>query len=138
MALIEIDPNPSSGELRKFAALFPITCAVIGAVLYFRAHWHVAGIGVWTIGPVVALIGLARPAVVKPLYLGMRYATAPIALAVTYVMLAVLYYFVVFPVGLIMRAVRRDAMHRKFDPLASSYWIAHDSSVKAKRYFTQY
>ena len=40
--------------------------------------------------------------------------------------MAVIYFAVVTPTGLIMRALGKDPLHLRYDPDARSYWIPRD------------
>ena len=42
------------------------------------------------------------------------------------IVLGVIFFGVLAPVGIAMRLFRRDAMHRKWDPAARTYWIDRD------------
>ena len=77
----------------------------------------------WQIGVALAAVGALLPALVKPLY----YAWMTMALALGYVMtrvlLTIFFFLVLTPVALVFRLIGRDALHRKLDPSAESYWI---------------
>ncbi len=45
------------------------------------------------------------------------------------VILAILFYGAVVPVGLLMRAFAKDPLRRRFNPQATSYWIERSSRV---------
>lgn len=42
------------------------------------------------------------------------------------VVLGVIFFAVFTPVAMVMRAFGRDAMYRRFDPAAKSYWVKRD------------
>src|SRR4249920_3005990 len=107
--MIQINTNPSPKDLRQFAGLwFPLFCAMIGLILYRRLGHHTAGIAVWCAGGAIALIGLAAPNIIKPIFIGMMYASFPIGWVMTHILLGVMYYAVLTPIGLIMRLAGRD------------------------------
>ena len=66
------------------------------------------------------------------------YAVYPIGWTVSHLALAVVYYLVVTPIGLLMRLFGRDPMRRKFDPSATTYWQPHESPDEPERYFRQF
>jgi hypothetical protein len=53
-------------------------------------------------------------------------------------MMAILFYLVITPVGLVFRLVGRDAMNRRFDPSLPSYWVEHRMPASLERYFRQF
>lgn len=43
------------------------------------------------------------------------------------VVMGVIFFLAILPAALVMKAIRRDALHRKFDPDVASYWITRPS-----------
>ena len=137
--MFEINHSPSKRELRLFAGLwFPLFCAGLGSGLAARAHVLGAGVVVWGLGLVVMVVGLASPARLRPMFIGMSVATYPFGWVLGRALLAALYFGVCMPLGLCMRALGRDALKRRFDTEASSYWSAHRGARDAPGYFKQY
>ena len=52
--------------------------------------------------------------------------------------LAVVYYLVLFPIGLILRLRGYDPMQRRFDRSAKSYWTPREQEEGTERYFKQF
>ena len=65
-------------------------------------------------------------------------AAYPIGLVVSHVILAIAFYLVFTPVGLLMRWLGRDPMEREFDPSRASYWKKREERNEDARYFKQY
>jgi len=80
----------------------------------------------------------AAPALRRPIYLGWMYASYPIGWAVSHVLLAIIYFVVLTPVGLVVRVCGHDPMQRRFDRQAASYWIERQPGGDVKRYFRQF
>ncbi|MCU0724689.1 MAG: SxtJ family membrane protein [Planctomycetes bacterium] len=137
--MIKVDWNPASKQLRVFA----IACAVFGGLLGVWLQWRhgaslaTAGIA-WTIGGAACLLGLSYPPAIRPLYVVLSAIALPIGLVLSTIILFVLYYFILTPIGLVMRLAGRDPMKRKFDPAAKSYWIPREPVNDVRRYFRQY
>lgn len=139
MGLIEINRNPSPGQLRLFAGVgVPGLCLAAGALLWWKARLPAAAWAVWAAGAVVALAGLARPALVRPVFIGLSYAAAPAGWVMGVVLLALVFYGIMTPIGLVMRLMARDPLARKFDRSAGSYWVARRPTDDVERYFRQY
>jgi hypothetical protein len=81
---------------------------------------------------------LASPAFGKALYVGWMYAALPMGWTVSHIILGVIFYLVFAPMGLVMRLFGRDAMHRRLDRAAATYWIEHNPAGKPSRYFRQF
>ena len=97
--------------------------------------WHALII---VIGFLIFLCSLLSLKLTKLIYLGMRLLTFPIGVAISFVILAMFYYLLLTPVGLIFRLIGRDSLHRKWDSAVESYWIARRPSDNIKRYFNQF
>jgi hypothetical protein len=139
MALIQINKDPSRRELRLFAALwFPLFVAGIGLLsLKLTDGWEGARI-VWGSGVVLAVAMLAAPALARVVFLGLSYATFPIGFVVSYVVLGVVYFGVLTPLGLVLRALGRDSMRLRRDPSATTYWHERHAERPAADYFNQF
>jgi len=88
----------------------------------------------WSVGVVAyyALTPLRRPLIRAWVTL-----TYPLGWLLSHIVLALVYHGVFTPIGVIQRAFGRDAMRRRFDPGAESYWIERDPKRDAKSYFKQ-
>ena len=66
------------------------------------------------------------------------YATFPIGFVVSYVILAVVYYLVLTPIGLVLRLTGYDPMQRRFDRNAKTYWTPREQEESTEQYFRQF
>ena len=137
MAIIEINKNPSAYELKWFGILLGIFTALVGGWLWWGGSPGAAQI-VWAIGGGLTLAYFVVAPARRYIYLGWLYAAFPIGYVVSHVIMGIVYFGVVTPVGLIMRAVGKDPMARGFDRNAKSYWIEHRTAREAGRYFKQF
>ncbi len=139
MALIDINWTPTRRELRQFAVITLIGCAIVGAVLRWYGYAS-AGTVVWAVGVVIGLVGLVVPLAAKPVYLLLSVVSWPIGFVVSYVVLAVFYYGIITGTGLIFRLLGRDPLHLRPDPEATSYWQPKSlpDPENKQRYFRQF
>jgi hypothetical protein len=93
---------------------------------------------IWLSALVGVVIYYIVPSLRRPVYVGWMYAVYPIGWTISHVMMIVMFYGVLTPVGLIMRLLGRDPLERAFDRSASTYWIAHDPGSDPERYFRQF
>jgi hypothetical protein len=63
---------------------------------------------------------------------------SPVGSVVSQVLLAVVYFVVVTPLALVMRASGRDPLERRLDPAAPTYWIRRDGVRPMAGYFRQF
>lgn len=147
MAIITIDWNPTRKNLRIFGAIALVAFGLFGAL----AHWRIgpgsaipAGASgptayvLWALAAYAGLCAAMLPTAVKPLYLLLTVVTYPIGFVLSYVLMAAMFYLVVTPVGVLFKIIGRDAMTRRFDPSARSYWIERRPPASVKRYFRQF
>ena len=92
----------------------------------------------WAVGPVVALVGLAVPKALKPLFIALTVIAWPIGMVIGTVLLGLTYYVVVTAVGLGFKLLGKDPMHRRFDRDAATYWIRRPQRTDVSRYFRQF
>ena len=138
MALIEINTNPSRRDLAWFGLIALAFFVFVGATLGRWTGQPLVARTIWTIGVLVAVVYYAVPAVRRPLFVGWMYAAFPIGWVVSHVLLGVMYYGILTPVGLLMRALGRDPMERRFDRAAPSYWVERERVTDVERYFRQF
>jgi hypothetical protein len=62
----------------------------------------------------------------------------PIGFVVSHVVLAVLFFGVLTPVGLILRLLGRDPLQRHFESDKKSYWADLPDSIPQGDYFRQF
>lgn len=139
MALIEIDRNPSAKTLRWFGVLMAGFFVLAGGL----AQWHwpeaSAAMAIWVFGAALTGAYAAVPPLRRRIYLGWIYAALPIGWTVSHLMLAAIFYLVVTPIGLGVRALRGDPLERAPDRSAASYWSArHGTGGNPRRYFKQF
>jgi len=138
MALLEINKNPSRRDLAWFGTVLLLFFAVIGAIAGRTLSSEVARNILWGAGVVLALAYYAVPGLRRPMFVGWMYAAYPMGFIVSHLLLGLVYFGVVTPIGLVMRAVGHDPMARRFDRAASTYWVAREQAPDVKRYFRQF
>lgn len=138
MALVQINRDPSPRELRQFGFVWlGFLCLFAGLAWWKTGSARVAG-GLLIAAIVVPTVGWLVPAFMRLVFLALSYAAFPIGFVVSHVVLAIVYYLILTPVGVLVRATGRDPMQRRFDPDAESYWVARQSGDDPRRYFRQF
>jgi hypothetical protein len=139
MGVVQINRNPSPRDLRQFGWIWMAFVAFFGAVVWFKFHNPSLARGLWVAAIVVPPVGWAVPSFMRLVFLGMSYLSWPIGFVVSHVVLAVVYYLVLTPIGLLMRLFGYDSMKKTFDREADSYWVPRSiADVDAKRHFRQF
>ena len=138
MALLEINRNPSRRDLAWFGLVLFLFFLVIGGVLGRALASDVARYVAWAAGAILALAYYAVPGWRRPMFVGWMYAASPIGFVMSHLLLGVVYFGVVTPIGLLMRAMGHDPMTRRFDRSATTYWVERQQVSDVKRYFRQF
>ena len=137
-----IKPNlrPSESELRQFSYIslagFPLLAWVLLHVtlgLPPAAVWSVVAVG-----PVVLILGMIQPKLVWPVYVALMLVALPIGFVVSATLLRLIYYLLFTPIALWFRLSGKDAMHRRLEPEADSYWTDHKSGRGPASYLRLY
>jgi len=138
MGMIEINTDPSRRQLLWFGPPFALFCGVLGGLMFWRFAAPGAAYVLWVLGAALLIVYYLIPSLRKPLYLAWLYAALPIGWAISHLLLAIVYYLVVTPIGLLMRLCRYDPLNRRFDRSASTYWVPRKPDDDDTSYFRQF
>jgi hypothetical protein len=138
MKLIQIDHNPSTRQLNVFGFIWLLFFATFGGVLLNSGSSVLVAALVWGVSVLVPAVGWIVPEFMRIIYVGMAYATYPIGFVVSYLIMLVVYYLVLTPIGLVMRLFGHDPMNRHFDKSADTYWCPRDQDDSLTAYFRQF
>jgi len=119
------DALPVQGATdRSFGLVFAGFFLLVAVVPALNGH----AFRLWAVGvsAVFAALALSRPQILKPLNILWTKIGSVMQTIVSTVALCALYYGIITPTGFIMRLRGKDPMRLRFDPAASSYWIAKD------------
>ncbi len=139
MAMIDINWNPTSRELRVFGVIMLIGCGIVGGLLWSWGYPTAAKV-VWGVGGAVGVVALLVPIAAKPVYLLLTVVSWPIGFVMSYLVLGLFYYVIITGTGLVFRVIGRDPLQRRLDPEATTYWEPKslpDANDK-RRYFRQF
>jgi saxitoxin biosynthesis operon SxtJ-like protein len=113
-------PTESSSD-RSFGLVF----AGFFALLAAYGWWHASGRWpLWlAIAAVFLIAALLRPQVLSPLNRLWTKLGYVLGMVVSPVVLGLIFFVVMAPLGLLMRLLRKDTLRLRRDPEAGSYWI---------------
>jgi hypothetical protein len=147
MAVLQINWSPDRRILRQFGWI-AFVVGIGGGALIWRGWWLawlVEGNARALLATVFAIVGLFSgaaslvwPTANKPLFIALTVVGYPIGFVVSMVAMTALFYLVVSPVGLIMKAVGKDPLSRGIDRTMSSYWADARAQRPKADYFRQY
>ena len=116
-------PELDARGLRRFGLTFAgIVAVLFGLVLPWLFDrglpwWP------WAFGALVSVWSLAAPASLRPFYRGWMRFGLLLNAVMSRLVLGVVFYVVVLPIGLVLRLRGHDPMARRLDPDASSYRV---------------
>lgn len=138
MALIELNLRPASRDLRWFGLIILICFLTIGGLIYWRTGGLRVSLVLWTVGALVSAVYYAIEPLRVPIYRAWMLLVFPIGWTVSHLVLALIYYLLFTPIGVIMRLFGRDPMHRRWRPEATTYWIDRQRASDLSHYFRQF
>ena len=118
-------------DLRKFGLTVGGVFAALGLLFLLRHKpwWP------WFVWPGVPLVvlGAVLPRSLKWIYVAWMTLAMLMGAVVSTILLVLLFFLVVTPMGLVARLAGKDFLSRKLEPGAASYWLGRDvSKPKAK------
>jgi hypothetical protein len=148
--MIKLNLKPEPHVLRQFAwiaaVLLPLLAAFLtrGDARWFAvASWHwghpaVSVLGGLAVAQLLLFLCGARQ-LTWLLYAGLSVIAFPIGFVISHVLMAVIYYLVITPIGLLFRLMGRDVLGKRLDRNgASSYWHVRGAPRDAASYFKLY
>lgn len=145
--IVELDWNPDRRTLRQFGWIALLGFG--GVALLAWQEWLIFSFGLgearpWVagglagLGLLAAFFGLVAPSANKPLFIGIAVLTFPIGFVLSYLIMGLLFYAVIAPVGLLLRLAGKDPMARRLEPDSPSYWSEARPTRPRESYFRQY
>ncbi len=112
--------NSSKAELKKFGATIGIVLIIVAAILFFYKNdlfYYFAGGGLLLI-----LLGFIAPIVLLPLQKAWMTLAVVLGFFMTRIILSILFYLVITPIGLTAKLFGKDFLDRKIEKERKSYW----------------
>ena len=147
--MLKIDFTPKENVVRQFAWTAAIAFPALAALFTKGdAKWYAVWNWPWTSTLVLVLggIGLAQlllmlAGVRQPtrwLFVVLMVIAFPIGFVLSHVIMALIYYLVITPIGLVFRMMGRDMLGRRLDPQAPSFWHDRGPQRSPASYFKLY
>lgn len=138
MSLIRINHQPGRRQLLQFALAWLVFFAALAAILAWKGVSPVWWINLLAAAVLVPVVGSWRPGFLRLVYLGMTYAAWPVGMVVSHVVLAAIYYAVLTPTGLLLRAFKPGFFPKRPDSARESYWLDCHRERTVQDYFKPY
>jgi len=121
-------------KLRTFGMALALFLAIIGTVHFFKGnvptnYWF------WGTALLIFATSVTLPVLIKPVYQAAMFVAHILGWINTRLILGLIYYLLFTPVGVIMRVLGKDPLHRKFDKQAKTYWKVRDRTARPKEHY---
>jgi hypothetical protein len=145
--LVEINFDPDTRTLRQFGVIAFVGFGALAALAYYEKLIFAFGLGearmpvvaaFLALGAIALLFSLIAPRANRFLYVGLTLLAFPIGFVLSYVIMGTLYFLIIGPIAVLFRIFGRDAMQRRYDPSASTYWSTARPPRDKESYFHQY
>ncbi|HBN77606.1 MAG TPA: hypothetical protein DD473_17705 [Planctomycetaceae bacterium] len=138
MQLKETLKNTTRKDLQIFAVLqfFFVSLICFGL---FRADFSaLVIIGLILASLIPGLTGVLKPKSIWPIYRGWMIAVFPIGFLISHLLMGIVYFGVITPIGLYRRFRYPDPLQRKLDRETTSYWQPISKPESTESYFRQF
>lgn len=133
----DLPRNPPARTLRQFAVGLLVFLVALACWQEFTHHNRFAAFMLAAVGLLAGSAGLVYPRLLRPVFVGWMVLAFPIGWAVSQATLAVLFYGLFTPIGLVFRLFGRDVLVRRRRADYDSYWQVKPAAQDARTYFRQ-
>lgn len=133
MTLIEEIKNikGNKSEWRKFGVTMGLILTLIGFFLLWKKNDYFEY--VFLTAAFFFISGLLLPFLLKPVFKGWMALSVVMGYIMTRVIMVIIFYLMVTPIGLIASLTGKKFLDMKIDKSAKSYWISKEKTQKTQR-----
>jgi len=126
-----IDASPK--KIRDFGITFFVVFAVIGGVLLYKGRSF--GYAWLALSILFIVLGRWAPGSLKPFHKVWMTLALVLGFFTSRLILCILYYCILTPIGVIMRLFGKDLLDQRWDKEARSYWIKKERKTFDKEQY---
>jgi hypothetical protein len=134
----DIPFHPPRKTLRQFAGLWIAFFGGLALWQWLMRGHPTAAVVLAALALTAGPVGLVRPEWLRPVFVAWMVLAFPIGWTVSQVILALLFYGLFMPLGLVFRLIGRDPLQRGRRPGLETYWTAKAAPTSPRRYFQQF
>ena len=124
-------PQLNKRELRHFGLLFAVFFAVLFGLIIPMLRGHSLPNVPWIVASVFVFLAIIFPIALQPIYqIWMRFGLV-LGWINSRIILGIIFYGLVLPMGAVMRLFKRDPMQRQFQARLDSYRLPSRSFAKS-------
>ena len=112
-------------EIKQYRSFGLMVGGIFVAIGFWPLIRHGEGIRIWAVvlGSVLVVLGLLLPSRLGPIYKTWMAVGNVLGWINTRIILGIIYYGLVTPMGLVMRVWRKDSMRRQYDETVNTYRV---------------
>ena len=114
--------NTDKKQIRTFGIGLAVFLCIFASIYLYKHGLTTAPKILYSIAPVIFLLSLLVPKILKPIYISITFLAQCIGWVMSKLILGIQYYLVFTPIALFFRIIRKDLLERKFDFQKKSYW----------------
>ncbi|NMB75681.1 MAG: hypothetical protein GYA21_11205 [Myxococcales bacterium] len=133
-----VNRAPSRRDLAVFGAGLWLLAALLAVLSWLRGASPLGVVLAAGIPGTLALAFAVAPPARKPLFVGVSTLFYPVGLVVTGALLALLYFLLVTPAGLLRRLTGKDPLRLRRPAPGTSLWTQAANPPDPERYFRQF
>ena len=121
---------------RSFGVLFSIVFLIIALWPLIKSE-NLNDVRIWSliIAVIFLTLGILKSKILTPFNTAWMKFGILLGRIVAPVILGVLFFLVVTPIGLLLRLFKKDILNLKFDKKSQTYWISRDFKMLFKKQF---
>jgi hypothetical protein len=123
--------DSSKGALRRFGFTIGVALAILGGIVIWRGGHSYPYI--FGLSAVFVLAGSLLPILLWPVHRVWMIAAIALGWFVSRLILCILFYVAVTPIGLVGRLLGKRFLSLELDENSDSYWLKRDSSEKERK-----
>jgi len=130
--------NLDKTQIRKFGLALTTLLLIIGSWKYYKGQMTPSYMFL-TAGVISFVSAMFFQPIIKPIYIVMMKAAHILGWINSRILLGVIFYLVITPIGLIMRVFGKDIIDQKVEPDKEDYWVRREKLPFDKhKYENQY
>ena len=115
-------------DLRSFGVIIGIILLLVAGFLFYREKESFQTL-LYIAGAFIGF-GLIIPIILKPIYIVWMTFAVVLGWFMTRVILSLLFYVIITPIGLVLRIFGKDFLELKKQAIQGSYWNQRDSNIE--------
>jgi hypothetical protein len=127
--------EPTASQLRWFGASLAVMLGLFAALARWSWELPLLAAALLVAAVLLAVIYYGVPSSRRAIIAGFLWITWPLQALVSLVVLWLLYYGIIAPIGLGLRLIGKDPLSKRPDPQCDTYWVPVRPTNDARRYF---